>query len=61
MSKSKIDQVEIDRATVDYYKSGKKVKKVKTIHFDVIQIEKALHIDIWSPQDDPNERKNNHS
>ena len=30
----KIDQIDIDEATVKYYKSGKKVKKIQSTHFD---------------------------
>ena len=52
----KIDQIDIDEATVRYYKSGKKVKKIQSTHFDIIQIEEALHVDIWSPSNDPYEK-----
>ena len=52
----KIDQIDIDEATVRYYKSGKKVKKIQSTHFDIIQIEKALHVYIWSPSNDPYEK-----
>ena len=54
---NKIDQVEIDRATVAYYKSGKKVKRIKSLHFDIIEIQGALHIDVWGPKCDPYERE----